>query len=223
LFLSHFSAAFSLAQPLKSYLLNSWCGKYSKRTSSLSIHNNCRWRRPNQHESTADGLSESDGWCELANIEKLDGSGRRDNSLLIEIFRLEEKKKNVSNNSKFVYYYFLLRRKHMNTDRWGSDPAGGFGWRNSLIAGVVFDRRNDLLGDLIKFPPKKCRICEAVGAWGVGASRSTAATTKGPPLTGPNTLKCGGPAVAGDASSNIHSKKSIAWSPTIPWELNSSV
>lgn len=31
------------------------------------------------------------------------------------------------------------------------------------MAGVVFDRRNNLLEDLIKFPPKECRIWETFG------------------------------------------------------------
>lgn len=49
----------------------------------------------------------------------------------------------------------------------------------------------------VKLPPRKWRICDTVGVWGVGASGSTAAMTKGPRERAPMIRKDGGPAVAG--------------------------
>ncbi len=81
-------------------------------------------------------------------------------------------------------------------DLWASDPAGGVGWRNGLMAGVELESNPPFLVAGVKFPPRKCRIWAEVGCCGVGASRSTAATTNGPQLEVPMTLNVGGPAVA---------------------------
>lgn len=68
------------------------------------------------------------------------------------------------------------------------------------IAAVVLTKLSVLELDVTgrKSPPKKCLICADVGFWGVGASRSTIATTKF--WVGERKLSrtenCGGPTVS---------------------------
>jgi len=90
------------------------------------------------------------------------------------------------------------------TYRCGSDPAGGEGCMKSETAGVWLVRSSTPFRPACcrsKLPPRKWRTWERLGIWGVGASRSSIVTTKGPqpgsavlPLS--RMLKVGGMTVA---------------------------
>ena len=97
-------------------------------------------------------------------------------------------------NSKKMYLASRKRSGNSNQSRtptylWGGEPAGGVGWKYSVIAGVEFHRVEIPLKsgrDAWKFPPKKWRNWPNVLFVGVGTSGSTIATTK---LSSGSTIK----------------------------------
>jgi hypothetical protein len=119
----------------------------------------CRRVGTDEHEGTSNGLTQSNGSSERADIEYGDRSSHIDQCLLIKAFRLVEEEESISNPEDQPSKLQPIKRRNKSAYRCGSDPAGGVGCRNSLIAGVLFERRvGDLEDSKKKFPPRKCRI-----------------------------------------------------------------
>ena len=127
-------------------------------------------------------MSQPNFISEQTDVEEADRCRRIQKSLLIERRWLMKQQENVSAQKVMP----LVEEEIMfnvSTDRCGSEPAGGVGCKKCDNAGV--ELVNGAIpsmptGPSEKSPPRKWRICAFVGLCGVGASRSTMATTNRP-------------------------------------------